>query len=128
MPVVTEIMHMGILRSNDTRESAVRENTAKTQRTLYSLMSSGLHGENGLDPETCTHLLQTYVLPAMVYGFEVPNPALVEKLNKTDPLTTYYYCGPRGIYPLRYLTHGGYHTQANFNTLWKYVQAGGKLS
>ena len=66
MPVVSEIF-----RSNDTQESAVRENTAKAQRTLCSLMSSGLHGENGLDPETCTHLLQTYVLSIMVYGLEV---------------------------------------------------------
>ena len=34
MPVVSETMHMGILRSNDTQESAVRENTTKAQRTL----------------------------------------------------------------------------------------------
>ena len=60
-------------------------------------MASGLHGENGLDPETCTHLLQIYVLPIMVYGLEVvlPKPALVDKLNRTykkmltDPLTAY---------------------------------------
>ena len=85
MPVVSETMHMGILRSNDTQESTVRENTTKAQRTLYSLMASGLHGENGLDPETCTHLLQIYVLPIMVYGLEVvlPKPALVDKLNRT---------------------------------------------
>ena len=85
MPVVSETMHMGILRSNDTQESAVREYTTKAQRTLYSLMASGLHGKNGLDPETCTHLLQIYVLPIMVYGLEVvlPKPALVDKLNRT---------------------------------------------
>lgn len=48
-------------------------------------MASGLHGENGLDPETCTHLFQIYVLPIMVYGLEVvlPKPALVDKLNRT---------------------------------------------
>ena len=85
MPVVDETMHMGIMRSSDTQESAVRENIAKAQRTLYSLMSSGLHGENCLDPETSIHLLQIYVLPVMVYGLEVvlPKPALVEKLNRT---------------------------------------------
>ena len=49
--MVSETMHMGILRSNDTQEAAVRENTTKAQHTLYSLMSSGLHGENGLDPK-----------------------------------------------------------------------------
>ena len=84
MPVVSETMHMGILRSSDTQETAVQENIAKAQRTLSSLMASGLHGENGLDPETCAHLLQIYVLPVLVYGLEVilPKPALVEKLNK----------------------------------------------
>ena len=102
MPVVDETMHMGILQSSDTKESAVRENIAKAQRTLYSLMSSGLHGENALDPETSIHLLQIYVLPVMVYGLEVvlPKPALVIKtaeptrrsLNRSYP------------YPLQWLT------------------------
>ena len=81
MAVVSETMHMGILRSSSTKETVVRENIAKTQRTLYSLMASGLHGENGLDHETCAHLLQIYVLPVLVYGLEVvlPKQTLVEK-------------------------------------------------
>ena len=85
MPVVNETMHMGILRSNDTQETAVSQNITKAQRTLYSLMASGLHGENGLDPETSIHLLQIYVLPVMVYGLDVvlPKLALVDKLNRT---------------------------------------------
>ena len=47
-------------------------------------MASGVHRENGLDPETCAHLLQIYVLPMLVYGLEVilPKPNLVEKLSK----------------------------------------------
>ena len=79
------IMHMGILRSNDTQETAVSQNNTKAQRTLYSLMESGLHGENRLDPETSFHLLQIYVLPVMVYGLDVvlPKPALVDMLNRT---------------------------------------------
>ena len=40
MPVVNETMHMGILRSNDTQETAVSQNITKAQRTLYSLMAS----------------------------------------------------------------------------------------
>ena len=48
-------------------------------------MASGLHGENGIYPETSIHLLQIYVLPVMVYGLKVvlPKPALVDKLNRT---------------------------------------------
>ena len=40
MPVEEEIMHMGILRSADTQETAVRENIQKASRTIYSLMGS----------------------------------------------------------------------------------------
>ena len=50
-------------------------------------MSSGLHGEIGLDPETAIHLMQTYVLPVLIYGMEVVLPRqknmdLLEKFNK----------------------------------------------
>ena len=85
MPVVEEAMHMGILRSAETQETTVTYNIQKARRTVYSLMGSGLHGENGLDPETSIHLLQTYVLPVLVYGLEVvlPKATLVEKLEKT---------------------------------------------
>ncbi|MCG7879544.1 MAG: reverse transcriptase family protein [Candidatus Thiodiazotropha taylori] len=74
MPVVTESMHVGILRSASTQTTAVAENIKKARRTLYSLMPSGCHGHNGLDPETTIHLLQTYVLPTLIYGMEVVLP------------------------------------------------------
>ena len=73
MPVVTESMHVGVLRSASTQITAVAENN-KARRTLYSLMPSGCHGHNGLDPETSIHLLQTYVLPTLIYGMEVVLP------------------------------------------------------
>ena len=48
-------------------------------------MGSGLHGDNGLDPETSIYLLQTYVLPVLVYGLEVvlPKVTLGETLKNT---------------------------------------------
>ena len=50
-------------------------------------MGSGLHGYNGLDPETSVHLYQVYVLPNLVYGMEVilPEQKLMdmhERMNK----------------------------------------------
>ncbi len=83
MPIVESAMHMGILRSAATEETTVEYNISKARRTIYSLMASGLHGENGLDAETSIHLLQTYVLPILVYGLEVilPKVKLVEKLE-----------------------------------------------
>ena len=74
LPVVSQTMHMGIMRSANTQESAVQENIKKARRTIYSLMGAGLHGENGLDPDTSIHLIQTYVIPILVYGLEVVLP------------------------------------------------------
>ena len=84
MPVVQETMHMGIIRSANSLESAVEENIKKARRTIYGLMAAGLHGENVLGPETSIQLIHTYVLPVMVYGLEVilPNKTLTYKLER----------------------------------------------
>ena len=37
-------------------------------------MPSRCHGHNGLDPETSIHLLQTYMLPTLIYGMIVVLP------------------------------------------------------
>jgi hypothetical protein len=37
-------------------------------------MGTGLHGENGLDPETSISLLKTYILPILTYGLEIVIP------------------------------------------------------
>ena len=46
----------------------------KQTDVIYSLMGTGLHGENGLDPKTAISLLQTYVIPVLFYGLEVILP------------------------------------------------------
>ena len=63
MPIVQEATHMGIKRSAVSNESTVEENIKKARKTMYSLMGPGLHGYNGLDPETSVQLYQIYVLP-----------------------------------------------------------------
>ena len=68
-----------------TEQFATKENIQKARRILYSLMSSGLRGENGLDPETAIHLMQTYVLPLIVYDMEVVLP----NQNYMDMLETF---------------------------------------
>ena len=84
MPTVDKTMHVGICRLADTDETAVAENVKKARRTLYSLMSAGLHGENDLDPETSLHLYQINVLPVLLYGMEVvfSRPKFMEVLDK----------------------------------------------
>jgi hypothetical protein len=48
-------------------------------------MGIGLHGENGIDPETSISLLRTYryVLPILYYGLEIllPTGKILEQLN-----------------------------------------------
>jgi DNA-binding CsgD family transcriptional regulator len=46
-------------------------------------MGVGLHGENGIDPETTISLLRTYVLPILYYGLEIllPTGKILEQLN-----------------------------------------------
>ena len=75
MSVVECTTHMGIVRSTTNQEMRnVETNIQKARRTIYSLMGTGLHGENGLDPETAISLLQTYVIPVLFYGLEVILP------------------------------------------------------
>ena len=49
-------------------------------------MSSSLDGENGLDPEIAIHLMQTYVLPVLIYGMEVD----LAKRKYIDMLDKFY--------------------------------------
>ena len=57
MSVVNEAMHMGILRSADSQESAVNHNIDKARLTTYCRMGAGLHGNNTLDPDTSVHIV-----------------------------------------------------------------------
>ena len=53
---------------------AVESNIQEAKWAIYSFMGTGLHAENGLDPETSISLLQTNVLPVLFYGLEVVIP------------------------------------------------------
>lgn len=86
MKKVHSSTHLGIIRSSsmrETREENIEENIKKARRTVYSLMASGLHGHNGLDPETNLHLIRTYITPVLLYGLEliIPNQTLINKLE-----------------------------------------------
>jgi hypothetical protein len=50
------------------------------------LMGTGLHGENGLDPETLISLLKTYILPILTYGLEI----VIPKGKILDDIQNYY--------------------------------------
>ncbi|KAK3088432.1 hypothetical protein FSP39_019152 [Pinctada imbricata] len=76
VPIANEAVHVGITRNvKGNCESTIQNNIQKARRTLYSLMSSGMHGENGLDPKSCIHLLNVYVMPVLLYGLEILLPS-----------------------------------------------------
>ena len=69
--------HLGIKHNSDFKKSIttnIEENISKARRTMYSLMGAGLHGKNGLNPLTCLHIYQIYVLPVLTYGLEILLP------------------------------------------------------
>ncbi|CAG2236961.1 unnamed protein product [Mytilus edulis] len=72
MPIVSNASHIGIQKSDkDSADSTVNENIKKARRAMYSLMGTGLHGENGLDSKTSISLIRTYILPILTYAISV---------------------------------------------------------
>ena len=75
MPIVTQASHIGIQKSeNCSAMTTVTENIRKARRALYSLMGTGLHGENGLDPETAMSMIRAFILSILNYGLEIVLP------------------------------------------------------
>ena len=92
-----------------TEASVVTEDLKRTGRALYSLMPSGLHGRNGLDPETSIHLLQIYVTLVLIYGMAVMLPRgkhlntyreILKKISETTVI--FYYCRSSSVHLDRY--------------------------
>ena len=90
IPVVTSTTYMGILRTSTNQElNNAETNIQKAARTIYSLMGSELHGQNGLDPETALSLPQTYDIPVLFYGFEI----IISTRKALDTLEVQYKNG-----------------------------------
>jgi hypothetical protein len=41
------------------------------RRTVYALMGAGLHGFSGLNPRASIHLINSYVIPRLLYGLDM---------------------------------------------------------
>lgn len=69
-----ETTHLGMTRSSaDENKLNVEARITLARRTLYSLIKTGVHGTNGLNPRTSCKIFQTYVLPRLIYGLETLN-------------------------------------------------------
>ena len=59
-------------------EMNIKDRISLARRTSYSLINTGLHGTNGLNPKTSYVIYRTYVIPRLLYGLEITS------LNKTQ--------------------------------------------
>ena len=63
------------------------------RRTSYFLMNTGLHGANGLSPETSYVIYRAYELPRLLYGLDVLSLAQ----GQVDQLSRYHIQTLRNI-------------------------------
>ena len=70
----SETPHLGLTRSNsDENKINIEERRALARRTLCSLIKTGVHDTNGLNPRTSCKICQVYVIPRLLYGLETLN-------------------------------------------------------
>ncbi|VDH93282.1 Hypothetical predicted protein [Mytilus galloprovincialis] len=64
--------HLGLIRAELKENNLnIDARISIARRTLYSLMNTGLHGTNGLNPQTSYKIYQSYVIPRLLYGMEI---------------------------------------------------------
>ena len=84
--VMEECTHLGIKRdsvSNSGHSTTVEDRIKSARRCEYSLMGTGLHGENGGNPRVSLSLWNTYVLPRLTYGLDVlTSNSEIQKLSQ----------------------------------------------
>ena len=90
-------VHLGITRAGKKESSInVNDRVKLARRTSYSLMNTGLHGANGLSPETSYVIYRAYVLPRLLYGLDV----LSLTQGQVDQLSRYHIQTLRNIQSL----------------------------
>ena len=72
LPMCSETTHLGILQGNTASLNKIRaeQNVDRARRTMYSLLGTGLHGCEGMNPITAAHIVNIYVMPRLIYGAE----------------------------------------------------------
>ncbi|XP_071161016.1 uncharacterized protein [Mytilus edulis] len=67
-----QTVHLGILRSELKENNLnLEDRISLARRTMYALISTGLHGSNGINPIVAYKIYQSYILPKLLFGLEV---------------------------------------------------------
>ncbi|CAC5424816.1 unnamed protein product [Mytilus coruscus] len=74
MEFKSETTHLGLKRTtSEETKINITDRISLARRTLYSLIKTGVHGTNGLNPRTSCKIYQGYVIPCLLYGLETLN-------------------------------------------------------
>ena len=66
-----EETHLGIKRTDDGKPKAtITSKITTSRRAAYALMGAGLHGLNGVSPETSTAMVNTYINQILMSGLD----------------------------------------------------------
>ena len=119
---LTVLLHLGLTRAGRKEsELNVQNRISLARRTSYSLINTGLHGTNSLNPQTSyvIYIYKTYVTPRLLYGLEIL------RLNKThlQQLERYHLNTLRQIWSLPkrtassavYMLHGALPIEAEIH-------------
>jgi hypothetical protein len=83
-----ETTHLGLIRAElKENDLNIEARLSIARRTMYSLMNTGVHGANGLNPQTSYTIYQRYVMPRLLYGLEML-PLNQKQLNILSRLHT----------------------------------------
>ena len=63
--------HLGLIRGGSSEgQENVNKRVSLARRTMYSLIKTGMHGSNGLNPKVSYKMYQCYVMPRLLVGLE----------------------------------------------------------
>jgi hypothetical protein len=86
MPRVSSFTHLGLDWCEEKTSPNIEGRIQLARKTVYALMGTGLHGNNGLSPATSLHIIKIYVIPRLLYGLD----AAVLTKRQREELNNYY--------------------------------------
>ena len=71
LSIAEQTTHLGLIRAVKNEEKVNIENKITLARkTLYSLLNTGVHSTNGINPKVSYKIYQAYILPRLLSGLE----------------------------------------------------------
>ena len=89
--------HLGLIRSEKSENNMnISDRISLARRSLYALITAGVHGSYGLNPKVSYRIYQVYVLPRLLFNLETFH------LNKTqlNQLQRFHISTLRSLQPL----------------------------